>query len=282
MLQEVEGFAWVATASRASRHTALTALERFVGEAPRQGAANATELAAFLQQLAALHATLGASGRDTGWAAHAMSSRLTAGIEHLQRTTKMQLETIGVYHHHSSLTKELVRKHKKPTARSPGATVLVELDRVWWRLRGKLDQYLAVAERQVKTFEDGVTALGDYRDCFVEFSELQAAFLRSQAARKSAHRQLRTSWRECSALIGELAATIVDGDAMTTFMTEEGCNSTLAEQTLRQTNFVVRGMKMLVNRFRVGGLGTPDVQPMKDAVDRIWRSFEEAQGRCSA
>jgi len=281
MLQEVEGFAWAATANKASRHSALTALERFVSEVPAQAAANETELAAFLQQLTALHASLGTSGRDAGWTVHAMSRRLTAGIKHLQKTAKMQLETIGIYHHHSSNSKQLVRKHKKPTARSSSAAVLVELDRIWWRLRGKLDQYLAVAEHQVKTFEAGANALGDYRDCFTDFSELQAAFRRSVDVRKSAHRQLRATWRECSGLIGELAATIVDGDAMKTFVEEEGCNSTLADQTLRQTNFAVGGMKMLVHRFRVGGLGTPDIQPLEDAVERIWGSFEEARGSCS-
>lgn len=70
--------------------------------------------------------------------------------------------------------------------------------------------------------------------CKKGFSSLVASYTSSMASLKRSHRQLRRAWRVGSELLGEMASVIVDAEAFQSFVAEQGCDSSLVKQTLKQ------------------------------------------------
>ena len=81
---------------------------------------------------------------------------------------------------------------------------------------------------------ESLTAISSYEHCSASLGNVQKSYAKTLAARDVSHAALRDTWRESMNLIGELAAVIVDGDMFKTFIEGEGCESTLAKQTLKQ------------------------------------------------
>ena len=135
--------------------------------------------------------------------------------------------------------------------------MLMTLDHLWWQIRDELDQYLDIADDEVRRFQNSFAEMSYYEGCEVGFSQLLQSYAHSMAAMTESHRQLGIAWRKTSNLIGELAATISDGDMMHNFVSEEGCTSSLARQTLKQARVALEGMGMLLHRFRMSGLQEP-------------------------
>merc|ERR1719221_1100096 len=135
-----------------------------------------------------------------------MSSLLQQGVEYMQQTTQQQLASIGVYKHHSTQAKENNRAWSAQHAW--GTEVLVELDKMWWRLRGGLDEYLQQAERQVEAFRSAFDALAEYRQCSSGITHLRAKYDQALHIRSASHEKLRTAWHESANLLGQLASTI--------------------------------------------------------------------------
>jgi len=282
MLTELSGFAHAASFSAVARVTARDALESFMRDAELLdggGGANATQAVVALGQLASLHAVLQSAGGASKVAT--VGAQLRREALQLQQATRTQLQTLGVYREHSNFTGSAVRSWRTTQQQIEKRSVLLAMDRLWWQLRGRLDEYLDAAEEETSSFQSAFEAMADYEHCSAGLSAVTSAYGGSLAARDHAHRLLKSTWREGSNLIGELAAVIVDGDAFSIFIQEEGCDSELAKQTLRQVRFAVGGMKLLVHRFEVGGLGLPEVQPLADAVQRIRASHKEAKQGCA-
>ena len=70
--------------------------------------------------------------------------------------------------------------------------------------------------------------------CKKGFSSLAASYTSSMAILRRSHRQLRHAWRVGSELLGEMASVIVDTEAFETFVAEQGCESSLVKQSLKQ------------------------------------------------
>merc|ERR1719265_448857 len=141
MLKEMDGFARTASFDAVSRNSAKSPLEQFIGSADRVVAnGNLTSAVRALQQVTSLHAMLRASAQRTK--SSSASALLQAGLDHMQKATQMQLSTIGVYKHHSTRTRQVL----KGWASKQRPRLLLELDKVWWRLRGGLDAYIEEAE----------------------------------------------------------------------------------------------------------------------------------------
>merc|ERR1719232_329939 len=136
------------------------------------------------------------------------------------------------------------------------------------------------AEGQVAAFSTAFDALANYRECSSGFSEVLAAYDGALVARETAHGKLQETWRESSNLLGELASVIVDGDVFATLMAQEGCDSDQARQTLRQAKLSVGAMRLLLHRFKVGGLLSPRVNLLNESLRRIEDSFQHSVASC--
>jgi len=282
MLNELSGFAHAASFSAVARATARDALESFTRDAEVLDAgsgANTTSAAVALGQLASLHAVLHAAGGASK--AVTVGAQLRQEAARMQQAARTQLQTLGVYREHSNVTGSTVQSWRAAQQQAERRSTLLAMDRLWWQLRNRLDEYLDAAEEEVGAFQSAFAAMADYEHCSVGLSVVTSAYGSSLAARDHAHRLLKATWREGSNLVGELAAVIADGDAFSVFIRDEGCSSTLAQQTLRQARFAVGGMKLLMHRFEVGGLGRPEVQPLAEAVRRIQESYREARKGCA-
>eukprot|EP00438_Fugacium_kawagutii_P002581 Skav219269 [mRNA] locus=scaffold1380:113422:115910:- [translate_table: standard] len=61
----------------------------------------------------------------------------------------------------------------------------------------------------------------------------------------------------------------------------EGCQSSLLSQTMKQVRFAVKSLKLLAHRFEVGGLPKPDGTSLLKSLARIRKSFKDARAGCS-
>lgn len=279
MVQEIQGFAQKATFDGISRNTARSSLRQFVATAEHLAgdASNITKVVTVLKQVTSLHSTLhSAAGRRSKTSS--MRSLLQQGVDYMQQSVQRQMATIGVYKHHSVQSQEKTRAWS--ALHAWGTEVLVELDKIWWRLRGGLDEYLQQAEGQVEAFRGAFDALAEYRQCSSGFSDLRAKYNHALYVRSASHEKLRKAWHESVNLLGELASTIVDGEAFSTFFAEEGCDSPLAVQTLEQARSAVVGIDVLLHRFEAGGLPPPDLEPLAESASRIQGSFNESKTTC--
>merc|ERR1719215_2050102 len=277
MLTEMQGVTQQAAVSATSRISAERALAGFVSTADQlSGDANATRAAQALQQITALHAVLKfSSGQSKTSSA---STMLLEGVRHMQEAVQQQMATVGIYRRHGEQSQKFVRNFSM--SRGSSATMLVEMDRIWWRLRGEIDAYMDHAEGQIAAFSTAFFCLAAYRECSSGFSEALEAYDGAVAARETAHGKLKETWRESSNLLGELASVIVDGDVFVTLMAQEGCESDLARQTLRQAKLAVGAMRLLLHRFKVGGLPLPSVELLTGSVRRIEDSFQRSVSSC--
>merc|ERR1719336_3044848 len=277
MLTEMQGFTQQAAIGAATRISAERALTDFVSTADwLSGDANATQAARALQQITALHAVLKASPGQSKTSS--ASTMLLEGVRHMQEAVRQQMATVGIYRRHSEQSQKLMRSIS--TARASSAAILIEMDRIWWRLRREIDAYMDHADGQIAAFGTAFDALAGYRECSSGFSEVRAAYDGALAAREMAHSKLQETWRESSNLLGELASVIVDGDVFVTLMAQEGCDSDRAKQTLRQAKLSVGAMRLLLHRFKVGGLPHPSVELLTESVRRIEDSFQQSVESC--
>merc|ERR1712151_177834 len=121
-----------------------------------------------------------------------------------------------------------------------------------------MDEYLEVAEDHVAAIGDAFEAMAGYRDCSSGFSQLLANYNNMMSLRDKSHQKLHETWRSTTNKLGELASIVVDSDIFANFMAQEGCNSTLAHQTMQQAFEAAHAVDNLRERFDVGGFAFPD------------------------
>lgn len=276
MLGEMNDFVQRASVNKRSQATAERALAEFVSKADVLSEPNASSAEAAVQQTIALHGILEAAGRHSS--KDKTNAVVTQNVDRVMRATQMSIQTIGMYRKSSATAHQRVRSFSAERAAS--AHALVELDKIWWRLRGKLDSYMDHAEAHLKVFDSSLQLLQQYQQCSAKFSDLLPAYKDAMKAREADHNALRTTWTESSNLMGELAAVISDTEVFQTFVRNEGCNSTLAEQTVQQTQLAFGGMNTLQQRFNVGGLGKLNTATVDQAMQRIAQSLREAHAAC--
>ncbi|CAK9063338.1 Retinoschisin (Fragment) [Durusdinium trenchii] len=284
LLSELAGFAeTVSFRSAMARHTAGDALEHFVKFGQRlEGPVNTTTASMALQELQVLHAKMKSSVGSLGSSKmQSLGAQFQREASNLQVLAKQQLETLGIYKEHGNVTSTIVRTWQQAAHTQERRMALVTVDRIWWELRGKLDGYLEAAELQVNAFMDSLSTIASYEHCSASLGDVQKSYAKSLAARDVGHAALRSTWRESVNSLGELAAVIADTDIFNIFVQEEGCNSTLAKQTLKQARFAVKALGLLAHRFEVGGLPKPDGNILLQAVQRIRASYTAARASYS-
>lgn len=284
MFEEMQGYAEAASFNDLSRVTARDALETFLATPDLAGApSNATALA-LLGHLERLHGTLRLAARKQK--EQLVERQLQQSVRQLQRQAQLQLRSLGVYRLESDASSHRTRKerhHFMSTAASlERRQVMMSMDHIWWQLRKKLDEYLSVAEEEVRSFQVSLEEMGSYMHCKKGFSSLVASYTSSMASLKRSHRQLRHAWRVGSELLGEMASVIVDAEAFQSFVAEQGCESSLVKQTLKQLESAIFGMAFLLHRFRAAKLPEPDRYPLKEATKRIQEAYAAATSNCTS
>lgn len=279
MFTELAGYAQAASFDELSKITAKGALQDFLTSADFSPKANATAAASLLGRLDVLHQTLQRAGRGRD-KSDMLSRQVAQTVRHLQRQASFHLRTLGVYRQESNASSHAARgKASKALARERHQ-VLMSLDHIWWQLRTKLDSYLDVAEDEVKAFQGSLVELKNYMDCKKGFSDLAAGYAQSMSALGRSHRHLRSTWRQGTNLLGELASVLADTEAFQGFVTEEGCKSELVKQTIQQLQSAIFGMAFLLHRFRAAKLPDPDTSGLKQATKRIQEAYAAATAKC--
>jgi len=273
MKNELSGLAEAASFGTASSATAKDALQRYADTRLLQGGPNSSQAFEALQALSTLKARLSgaAQGRSK---MDQVSMQLNSGIAKMQGLARLSAKALGVYKHFQTASRRMHRSHG--ALRREEHEVLTSLDKIWWSLRGKMDKYFDAADEEVQAFQKALAMMQDYQQCHSGYHDLIPTYKTTMRMAGRTHKLLRTTWRECNNLVGELAATLADSDAFNTFLEKDGCKSPLALQTRNQAHLAVFGMRLLWHRFKVAGLGEPNTDDLSDAVQRLENSYSDA------
>jgi len=286
-------------------------------------------VSSLLDETNALHAVVRTASTFAQISTVAQASHHSVSlIQHLQHTLKVRMRTLGVYKVSASRAKERQVRMLKRVPSLGAADVLnevrisaaremvLELDTSWWDLRRKLDRYLEATNSQVVAYEFAFSQMDAYvSKCSVGFPELKSAYNRAMDAEASAHRLLRTTWKEISRSLGLLSAKIQDGDAFQKLAildismlgnsalrenksticdvsSSEGqvavvsdlgnaTNQGFMGQTWHQLHTIFRQIPLLRDRFLAGGLHAPDHQIILQAWSHIVSSYAQTVDRRS-
>jgi len=277
---ELQGFATGASFSRAASMAANDALEKFAenGASSLEDANSSKHVFAAFDSLVALKDKL-QSASDQREKVDYVAMSAVRMARQMQEQLKLQRQTLGIYRRRSNATREMARQRGAAVASTAAErhAMLLDLDRVWWKIRNVLDDYMEDAGVEIDSYEAGSHALSQYEQCAMDFTSLLSIYKQTMATTDRAHRSLKKAWRHVSNLLGELASHLEDGEAFVTFLQQEGCQSPLAFQTLEQARDATSGMRMLYHRFAVSGLPAPSVELMGSTVHRIKGSWASAQ-----
>ncbi|CAE7841182.1 ACBP2, partial [Symbiodinium necroappetens] len=225
MLAELKGFAEISSLG-VSRVAAGDALTRFLAAAEPLVESNSTrtgQVQKFQNLMSDLHQTMRASAGGLT-KAQAVGRQVASEARQLQDRTRRQAQVLGIYRAHS----RAAHKAAKSWARFADAEqTLVTLDKLWWRIRDRLDRYIDVAGDEISQLELSITALAEYENCKAGTLDLLQSYSSGMKSMRRSRAQLRVVWRETSNLMGELAAIISDGDVFGRLMAAEGCKSAL-------------------------------------------------------
>jgi len=319
-----------ASVSVGSKHSLTRALDGFAAHFSEPVASSGRSLAnmsllmsSLLEETKALHAVVHTASSSEPWSATAQVAHHSVTLmQHLQQTLKVRMHTLGVYQASSRRAKEhqmrllqrvpslgvadVLREVQVSAARA----ILLDLDKTWWDLRGKLDDYLEATDVQVDAYDIAFANLDAYvSKCSVGFSELKHTYNTAMRAEASAHELLQTTWQDMSHSLGLLAAKIQDGQAFKQLAildmsnlaawaftektsvvcadskTERGVaflqtlgnatNQGLTGQTWKQVHTLFRQVPFLRDRFLAGGLPAPDHQIILQAWSRIVSSYAQ-------
>jgi len=305
--------------------TATRALDSFAARfsAPDPLTSNHTKLMHELasESTSLLNTVRAASSRQLSTSAEA-SRRTSSAVRKLNQALGTRNQMLGVYSS-SAQTKKETQRNMSPTMdtitalkndiqRSSATTLLLDLDRSWWTIREKLDEYLDAAQGQTAAFTDALIVVEDYSSkCAADFDDLKHAHVQALQADKAAQKQLQESWHAVEHQFGMLAAKIADShgflqlahlDASSldfetnrTAICSQGkpakeaallavdrsLSQGLAKQTWKQLTDVFDEMGMLRSRFSAHGLKTPKNQTLIQALERTATAYMEAMDQRS-
>jgi len=266
--------------SLASRVAAHNALQQFAGDdaSKLKHGNNSAEVAGAVANLMALHAKLKASSDGRSGTQHVEAMVVQDALSR-EKQLHERLLTLGVYRSVGHLHRTTLNASVQRLERS---VVMLNLDRVWWKLRNVLDGDLDAAEDEIQAYKTANAAVLDYQQCHKSYVSLVSVYKKAMATTDRVRAKLKETWRIATNLIGELASLITDGEAFSNFMQEEGCNSSLAAQTIQQAALAEAGARTLLDRFETSGLKIPDHKTLDDALQRIESSYDEAFKSCEA
>ncbi|CAK8992037.1 unnamed protein product [Durusdinium trenchii] len=253
-----------------SRRGTQDALQSFLVSAQQLEDTNKTsrlsQVQGFQRQVELLHESLKMNSGTLN-RAQVVGRQIRSEVQKLQKRFAEQERALSIYRTHSSSAQKTAKQWKQEVREASRS--LVSLDHLWWRLRNHLDGYLDSADVEIRRVQASFLALENYENCKSGFEELLKSYASSMSKMKKSHQKLKSTWREVSNLMGEMASIIRDGDLFGHVMRAEGCESPLAKQTLDQARFAVQGMVFLLHRFQAAGCG---------GKERIcFRDVEESQ-----
>jgi hypothetical protein len=245
-----------------------------------------------------------------------ISVRTGSALRKLNQELQKRHFMLGVYHASAAQKKKRQQQWSDAQGavlgdvlnevwKASATSLLVDFDRTWWALRGKLDDYLDASDQQDRAFRDAVSLLNDYTSkCTAHFHSLKWAHARALKANKAAHVQLRQTWQTVESEVGLLAAKIADSAAFHQLQrldadsvdlsaqksvlcssdfnaavsaVNETLSGGLADQTWGQIESVVMETPVLMERFVAGGLKPPAGQALLQAWQRLSVAYLEAK-----
>jgi len=195
---------------------------------PSGGAAEdaARSLAELVSQTQHLHATMHHASRETLAKSAVAERRVHSYVKGMQSRLEEHAKMLGVYAQRGVQSKQrqrLLFSKVEPRLRDvvwlvehqATETLLWQLDSTWWDLRALVDDFLDGTSKMNEAFGTAVEMLQDYTSqCSMEYPQLLKHYRAAVDAENSAHDSLRDTWRKMLPLLGKLAATITDEDAL--------------------------------------------------------------------
>eukprot|EP00913_Durusdinium_trenchii_P006626 g6225.t1 len=238
-----------------------------------------SQVQGFQRQVELLHESLKMNSGTLN-RAQVVGRQIRSEVQKLQKRFAEQERALSIYRTHSSSAQKTAKQWKQEVREASRS--LVSLDHLWWRLRNHLDGYLDSADVEIRRVQASFLALENYENCKSGFEELLKSYASSMSKMKKSHQKLKSTWREVSNLMGEMASIIRDGDLFGHVMRAEGCESPLAKQTLDQARFAVQGMVFLLHRFQASSLPFPDTTTLKQSATQIQESYKTELMKCRA
>jgi len=273
MLIEISSMARDASSDTLSKRNAISALQAFTDGSERsRGPWNVSEPAPLLLDLAGLHNVL-ARGNAAQSQAQRMERHFGQEVLSLQMHLQRQAHDLGVYHqkHQASHWQRHTTERRQ---------ALLSLDEQWWKIREALDRYLDEAKQEVVAFKDTLGTLSSYERCAAGHADLVSSYTMAMMTMQRSHTVLRATWHKAANAFGQLAAVITDADVLQTFVRDEGCDSSLLEQTGSQVASAISSFSMLFSRFKDAGLTVPDTSTVDQSMKDILAMHKEALQNC--
>jgi hypothetical protein len=270
---------------------------------------NTTQAAQELHgQVAMLHAFM--TSAATGQASHKsrVDGQLEIQISQMRESIQTEVQLLGTYTRHH---KEVETKVKAATSMRSAigdlatTNVLLALDQQWWALRELLDVHLENTQAKNDAYKEAIDALQDYRQCKQTFEELPIVYRKSRLAKKAADKSWRETWRKSSNVLGQLAATVSDGDAFAKLAEQDlsdagmpTCgerghanaeNATkvaevfkkgLVGQTFDQVGSAFSSMNQILQEYETSAAPQVDLETIQKSALRILESYLLTIKRC--
>merc|ERR1719188_2005183 len=138
MLQEMQQLAARASGDAAAQASARRALGDFFNASAgmNASASNASNYVQVLEQVTTLHAKLKA-GAEGNSERNVAAARLRGAVRGSQGRIRQTLSSLTALKKHSRVARKTVREWT--VVRASSAMALVEMDKIWWHIRGVVD-----------------------------------------------------------------------------------------------------------------------------------------------
>jgi hypothetical protein len=281
MVSDLSSFARSASLHAPSRKTALGALDRYVTAAVQlnDSVRQVDDAKGVMSQIVFLHSTLRKAGSRSKL--ESIEAQASMDAHQLQQRARSQIRQLGIYRHFHNASKTDGRAWQR--ALLDAAQVyesLVQIDKLLWPLRTSLDAYFDAAEDELEAYQVAFKAFDSFKQCGMSKPALMEVYHKSMAAKNAVGRQLTTTWKKSTSLLGETAAIVEDGGIFEKLMAAGGCNSSMVTQTMQQLDHAFSSVAFLHSRFKVAGFPEPDMQPVEQAAARVDETFAAAEKRC--
>jgi hypothetical protein len=310
MAEDLEGMAADASLSSASRAATSRSVSSFLTEMSKWNPADSRENATWAAhelhgQVSQLHAALMSATSGISGSTSTVGTMLQSQLAQLRRALKADINMLGVYKQHRKRTKAAFKASRsvRGTLNEVGATnVLLILDQHWWALRELYDGHLESVEAQTEAHGAAIQALQDYHQCKTAFEDLSSVYLRMKRAKASAVKLLQETWRKSSNLLGEIAATLTDGDAFAKLVlidladagypvcgdikepelekVAEVLKQGITGQTFEQVGAAFNSLHVLLYHYEKTTLPRPDLDIIRTSAAAIVESYNATMRDC--
>jgi hypothetical protein len=309
MLADLESMAAQASLGSASRAAADRSVSGFLIEMSKFNLSasgdNATRAAQELHgQVSQLHQSLISATRSHSGIS-SKSAMIHSQLAQLRRALKADVSMLGVYKRHrmrANAAFNASRSVRGSLNEVATTIVLLTLDKQWWALRELFDANLESVQAQTDAYEAALQSLQDYHQCKTAFEDLPIVYRNTKRAKASSVKLLQETWRKASNLLGEIAATLTDGDAFAKLVlldladagypacghinktaldkAAEVLKRGMTGQTFEQVGAAFNSLHVLLYQFEKTTLPRPDLDTMRASAATIVESYNATMRDC--